>query len=958
MMTLPARPHPVLPIGLFLLLAACDGGGGKTKDHGGVAEADALVGVNDAGTGAADADAGLDAAPPPAPEGPTINSIIPNRGPLAGGTRVLVIGDGFTPTTVIHLGADTCTDVEFESANHVRCTTPAHEMPEPVNVTVRWADGGDPAELEGGFTYFQPVEITQIAPTRATIRGGVDVTIDGHGFVEPSEVRFGPNRSLHVEVQSADRIVARAPAGNPGVVDVRVINVNGEAALPQSFTYTESLSVAGLDPLWGPTTGGTEVILSGSGLVDGSAVSFGGNPATNVTSELNRERLRVHTPPGVPGTVPVEVHNVNGDWRQDDAFLYVDPAADAFAVAGAVPRRVPTQGGVPFLVGGGGFTAETTVQIDGEPVPCQLTSPQLLTCTAPPHDRGPVEVVVTQGADHADVPGGLTYYERLQLFDVRPGRGAVAGGTVVQVRGEGLTPDTTLLLDGQPMTIVEVQDGGREATAVTPPGQSGVVALQGQSADDAVLLPDAYEYFDPISGYGGVWGDPIAGAVNVTVLDALSGDALPESTVLAIPLDGSERLLGVTDAHGQVTLSRLDLAGPLNVTAAHTDYEVYTIERVTAENVTVFLYPQMPPEGGGGGGGDPIPPARLTGTVTGLEKLDKPAEPDYVLAAFVDTTHTSPFNRRSLPWPEPHGILYENGDFEVFARPGELAVVVTAAYVRRADLQAYTEGRLGYWDMRANVIPKAMGVRRFISVSPGESAENLEIDINHRLDLDVPVTLGNPSGGVPGAPDHYEVTALLDFGAEGYWELDSKADGPTAQLHVQYLPDLEAGWDPDIVYQWIGEANTQTGAGYPYAMAFQEVRDVRNGVTIGPFVGTPEPVHPTDMGTLDGDRTISWTVQPGVTGPTEPAQVNLIQITDSRGLPLWTYVTPGPVTQYTLPVLPDEIVPGGLSPDQPMYMTIVPMILDREFHFDDFTLDDLGFWNRKSFAVTSVEFTE
>jgi hypothetical protein len=99
-------------------------------------------------------------------------------------------------------------------------------------------------------------------------------------------------------------------------------------------------------------------------------------------------------------------------------------------------------------------------------------------------------------------------------------------------------------------------------------------------------------------------------------------------------------------------------------------------------------------------------------------------------------------------------------------------------------------------------------------------------------------------------------------------------------------------------------------------------------------------------------------VQPGVSGPTEPAQVNMIQISSSRGLPLWTYVTPGPVTRYTLPVLPAEIVPGGLRPDEPMYLTIVPMIMRGRFAFEEFTLDDLSFWNRKSYSVTVVEFFE
>ncbi len=938
------------------LLAACDDGDTTSDDDRGVEESDAGPGDDaapfmpppDAGPGADGGDA--------APVGPRVNSVIPNRGAIDGGTRILIVGERFTATTEVHLGGDACTELAFESENHIRCTTPPHPIAEPVHVTVRWAEGGEPSRLDEGFTYFQPLAVAMIDPARASVRGGIDVTIDGRGFIEPTEVRFGNTPATDIRVQNAGRIVARAPAGTPGVVDVKVRNINGEAVLAQAFTYTESLAVSGLEPRWGFTTGDAEVVISGGGLVQDSVVRFGGEAATVVGSELNRERLRVRTPPGDVGVVAVEVENVNGSSRQEDAFLYVDAAEGALSVVGAVPRRVPTVGGAPFLVGGGGFTEATEVTVDGVGAGCELLLPQLLRCTAPPHARGPVEVTITEGDRTLPVPGGLTYYERLELFDVRPGRGAIAGGTVVEVRGRGLTPETQLFLDGEPMSVLEVIDG-EMAIAVTPPGHAGLAPLQGISADDATLLPDAYEFFDPVSRFGGVWGDPIGGAVNVTVLDAYTSEPLPESTVLGVPLDGSETLMGLTDANGQVTLSRRALTGPLNVTAARLAYEVYTIERVTTENVTVYLFPQNPPQGNGGGNQEPIPPARLAGTVTGIDKLLKPRDPELILVAFVDTTHSSPFNRRALQRPAPNGILYEDGPFEVFCRPGELAVIVTAAYVRRDALELYSQNRLSYWDLREGVTPLAMGLRRFVSVSPGASAENLVVDIDRPMDLEIPVTLGNPSGGAPGTPNTYEAWTFLDFGAEGYWELDSRAAGDAPQLRVRYLPDITT-WDADIEYEWVGEARAESDLGYPYAMAFQRERDIRGGVTIGPFVGAPEPLHPTVGGALEGNRTIEWAVQPGVSGPTEPAQVNLIQISTGRGLPLWTYVTPGPVTRYTLPVLPAEIVPGGLKPDEPMYLTIVPMILQGRFAFEEFTLDDLSFWNRKSYAVTVIEFFE
>ena len=70
-------------------------------------------------------------------------------------------------------------------------------------------------------------------------------------------------------------------------------------------------------------------------------------------------------------------------------------------------------------------------------------------------------------------------------------------------------------------------------------------------------------YFDPASAYGGVWGEAINGAVNVTVIDASTGDRIPDAVVLAFSL--SDELLenDTTNENGQVTLS------PIRVFAHH-----------------------------------------------------------------------------------------------------------------------------------------------------------------------------------------------------------------------------------------------------------------------------------------------------------------------------------------------------------------------------------------------------
>ena len=213
---------------LVALLWACDGEGGPESDDGrGLADAGA---TGDMGPGDIPEDNG-DVGPPEEEEGPRINSIIPNRGDVAGGTRLRVVGDGFEPGTVVRLGAQDCLDVEVVSEFRVECTTPSSDAPGAVRVTVRWAVGGKPAVLEEGFTYFRPVEIRAVEPDRSPSRGGVVVEVQGRGFVEPTLVYFGEMQAGEVEVRNPNRLTARVPAGTPGVTDVVVRNVNGDARL-------------------------------------------------------------------------------------------------------------------------------------------------------------------------------------------------------------------------------------------------------------------------------------------------------------------------------------------------------------------------------------------------------------------------------------------------------------------------------------------------------------------------------------------------------------------------------------------------------------------------------------------------------------------------------------------------------------------------------------------------------
>jgi len=134
----------------------------------------------------------------------------------------------------------------------------------------------------------------------------------------------------------------------------------------------------------------------------------------------------------------------------------------------------------------------------------------------------------------------------------------------------------------------------------TPPGSIGAGDVTVHLADRSLVATDAFSYFDPLTRHGGTWGEPIRGSVNVSVLDEVASP-IPCATVVLGPWVDSP-YTGLTDRRGQLTLSALDLTGPVTVTAARAGFSATTIAGFDAENVTPYLTHTDRP-------GQPPPPA-------------------------------------------------------------------------------------------------------------------------------------------------------------------------------------------------------------------------------------------------------------------------------------------------------------------------------------------------------------
>ena len=201
---------------------------------------------------------------------PTVTGVSPNSGRRAGGTSVTDHRHGFTGASAVDFGAG-------PRPRSPSPTRPPSSPPRPagtgtVDVTVTTPAGAPaPRPTPTSTPTSTPPTVTAVSPTSGPATGGNTVTITGTDFVDVIGIDFGgENPAPPFTVINPTTIVATAPSGALGTIDVSVLNiVGGSGSTPaDQYTYTSPPvpAVTGVSPASGPITGGTTVTITGTGL--------------------------------------------------------------------------------------------------------------------------------------------------------------------------------------------------------------------------------------------------------------------------------------------------------------------------------------------------------------------------------------------------------------------------------------------------------------------------------------------------------------------------------------------------------------------------------------------------------------------------------------------------------------------------------------------------------------------
>jgi len=184
--------------------------------------------------------------------------------------------------------------------------------------------------------------VTGVLPVKGPTSGGTVVTVTGTGFTGATAVRFGTTAGTSLTVNSSTKITIRSPAHAAGIVDVRVTTVGGTSttSAADGFTYAALPTVTSISTASGPTSGGTTVIITGTGFTGATAVKFGTTPSFSASSSGSN----------------------NQDSKASGSILHVGSSGTQITVtspahaAGIVDVRVTTPGGTSAIVAGDKFT--------------------------------------------------------------------------------------------------------------------------------------------------------------------------------------------------------------------------------------------------------------------------------------------------------------------------------------------------------------------------------------------------------------------------------------------------------------------------------------------------------------------------------------------------------------------------------------------------------------------------
>ncbi|CAM9116223.1 unnamed protein product [Choristocarpus tenellus] len=475
----------------------------------------------------------------------SVLSASPNTGPSIGGTIVLVHGVNFVESRSLEcLFGSLHSRGHWISSSLIHCLSPVGDQDSSIPLRV----AHNRSRVSTGyamFSYYAHPVVTSVSPALGPAEGGNLVSIYGTGFWFSGDIRarFG-FKDAPVTYISPSELRCNVPHSSLGIVTLS-LSFNGvDYGISGNITYKfiTQPKVYAISPILTSPFVRKGVTVHGTGFKGTTSLwcTFGSTvtvQAIYVSVTIMQCVTQAHI---AGGHVPVMV-TMNGS-NPITEVINISHTRTPF-ITSVSPMSGPASEETTVLVNGMDFedAVGLTCIFGAYSVPAQWMSTYLVQCQAPGGEPGqsvPVQIAV---GDETTSSGNaqFTYLAKRLVTGFSPSSGSRAGGTLVEIYGNGITFSNGLRAEFGAMNVPVAFVNSSRLQCTTVPSLAGKVQLTVSLNGEALIQADkmVFTFIDnprvesllPVRGSA-------AGGTLVTIL----GRGFVNSTSLACKFNGYE----------------------------------------------------------------------------------------------------------------------------------------------------------------------------------------------------------------------------------------------------------------------------------------------------------------------------------------------------------------------------------------------------------------------------------
>jgi hypothetical protein len=504
---------------------------------------------------------------------PVIYNVFPHFGHTPG-AEVALSGTGFQSGSKVSVGGMAATTIGTPTATSLSFIAPNLPLG-PNDVEVLNPDGtsgllaGGFYALGGGSPVADPSQSSVSAsPTSIPVGGTAVVTLTARDAAGNPLTSGGSTFSFGLGTGTGSGTFSNLKDNNDGTYTATFTGSTGgqititgtldgrtiSSALP-TVTVRPAPAVSELSPSMGLASGGTTVVITGTGFQPTSEVFFDGIAATVIGIPTSAS-ITVVTPALPVGPADIKIINPDGQFTLASSAFVAQIFGDDMPVIGGIsPNSGPVTGGTQVTVSGTGFDPGSKVFIGGiAAAVAGIRTATTITVISPVLPAGPNDVkVVNPNGLFSVLPGAFFATGAPPVINnVSPHFGHTPGA-MISIAGTGFQPGCEVYIGGVAATLngvattntinVTVPDlpvGPADVEIVNPDGTNAVLAggfySLGSSAtfsSPPVISSVSPSYVITISGTGFQPGSQVfIGGVAA----ALAGTPTPTTITVVTPI--------------------------------------------------------------------------------------------------------------------------------------------------------------------------------------------------------------------------------------------------------------------------------------------------------------------------------------------------------------------------------------------------------------------------------------